>query len=264
MFWLGQVSFGSSWVGDIDTAEEYLQKLVDLRSDEEVPALEAVTADARGTIMLQIGDLEPALEMFRLARELYGELGMGPDVEHMLQTEASILIELGRYDEASPLIDQALALARDLKDSLIGARGVMLQGRIATEKGDSEGAWQHLTAGLSMSRSAHDQAGIVWAVLGLATLAHHVAEFEEAAFLHGVAESIRSGLDVELPAVARGRAAAELARAAQHLGEQVADQIWKSGRDAGYDAAIALSDQRSPSMKSAIVWSSSGSSSGGT
>jgi tetratricopeptide (TPR) repeat protein len=239
-------------MGDIDTAEEYLQKLRDLRSEEEVPALEAVIADADGTIMLQIGELEPALAKFGMARRLYGELGMGPDVENMLQGEASILIDLGRYEEAAPLLDQALALAQDLKDSLIGARGVLLQGRIATETGDFENAQQHLTAALLMSRSAHDQAGIVWAVLGLATLSHHVADFEDVAFLHGVAECIRSGLDVELPVVARRRAAAEFAAAAEHLGEQVANQLWETGRDAGYDAAIALSDQRSASIRSAI------------
>jgi tetratricopeptide (TPR) repeat protein len=268
IFWLGQVSFGASWMGDIDTAKVYLQALEDLRSDDEVPALEAVIADARGTMLLQVGDLEPALASFERARSRYEELGMGPNVEDMLQSEAGILVELARYDEAVPLVDQALALARDLKDSRIGARAVLLQGRIATEIGDPESAGQHLMAALSMSRSASDLAGIVLAALGLATLADHNEEFEDVAFLHGVAESVRSGLDVEIPAVARRRVDEELARAAEHLGSEKCDLAWESGRDAGYDWAVSpggpsvFAEGRSSNL--AMAWSMSGRASGGT
>ncbi|MDJ0665608.1 MAG: BTAD domain-containing putative transcriptional regulator, partial [Acidimicrobiia bacterium] len=240
MFWLAQVSFGSSWIGDIETAEKYVQRLQALRTADEMPALEALIADARGTILLQLGELAPALEMFRRARDLYGQLGMGPNVENMLQSEAALLIDMGQHDKAAPLIDHAFALSQELNDTLIGARGVMLQGRIATEEGETEAARERLTAAVAMSRSAHDIAGVLWAVLALATLAFHDSDFEQVAFLHGVGEAIRSDMEVELPAASRHRVAAELANAEEHLGSEAANRAWGAGKDAGYDWAVAL------------------------
>ncbi len=240
--WLGQVSALSSWMGDLEAAERYVKEMERLRSGGDGPMLEARIADARGTLSLQRGHLDAAADDFGSARRLFADLGLEVYVLDMLQSEATILIDLARYDEAEPVIDRALASARAIGDRRFGARGILLQGRVASAKGDFDSARQRLRASLRMSHSAGDRPGVMWAVLALATQAALDGDPEAVLRLHGIGEAIRLELEVELPEAARDRAVGEMTGARSRLSENRADDVWEEAVSAGYPAAVALGE----------------------
>lgn len=240
--WLGQVSALASWMGDLEAADRYVREMERLRPLSGGPTLEAQIADSKGTIALQRGDLGAAAEHFGRARLLFAGLGLSVNVLDMLQSEATILIDLKRQDEAVPIVDRILASARELGEKRFGARGVLLQGRTATVNGDFATAHQRLAASLRMSHSAGDRAGVMWAVVSMASLAALEDEPERVIRLHGIAESIRLELDVELPAMASERVAEEVAAARSRLGDHLSDEAWREAVAAGYPATVALEE----------------------
>ncbi len=233
--WTATVAFLSAWVGDIDTAEEYAGRLENLRSPSNAALVDALLADARGTISWQQGDPESAAGWFRSARSLYEGLDMGPNVEDMLQSEATVLLAIGQVDEAEPLIGRALELARTLDDRRLRIRGVLLQGRVALARGDQTEARHRLTAALRMSHRAGDRAGVAWALMALASLAAAIGDHEQVIRLHSLAEAIIAG-ELEIPAAHKRHAEEELASASAALSESQALEP----AAAGYEEAWAV------------------------
>jgi len=265
--WLAQVSWLATWMGDLTEAERCIAELERLASGQEDPTIEARIADCRGTILLQVGELERAAAELRHARQLFAKVGMTFNVLDMLQSEATILIDLERYDEAQATVDQLLAQAREVHDARSAARGVLLQGRLEAELGDPQAAERRLRSSLRMSDEAGNRAGVLLAVLALASTADRQDRPGEVLRLHGIAESIRIELAIELPAATQRRVGGEVVRARSQLEESRADDVWAQAVSGGYSAALELlddsADSDSPS-RSAMTGSTLATPRGGT
>ncbi|MBW8751070.1 MAG: AAA family ATPase [Propionibacteriales bacterium] len=76
-----------------------------------------------------------AATMFRRAAELYRRLGDTDNEGVALCNHAEVLVNQGRYDEAGPLIDEALGIARSVSDDELIALVLRQQGRIQARTG---------------------------------------------------------------------------------------------------------------------------------
>lgn len=67
-----------------------------------------------GGLYLYLGQYSKALSAFRRAKEIFQELGVAHDIEHVSNNLALILIWLRRYEEAEPLLRESLELAQKI------------------------------------------------------------------------------------------------------------------------------------------------------
>ncbi|WP_183408171.1 AAA family ATPase [Nocardioides pocheonensis] len=79
-----------------------------------------------------------AATMFRSAADLYRRLGDTDNEGVALCNHAEVLVDQGRYDEAGPLLDDALATARSVSDDELVALVLRQQGRARSRASDPE------------------------------------------------------------------------------------------------------------------------------
>ena len=131
-----------------------------------------------------------------------------------LHTVGQVCYFMGRYSEALPPLEEALAIARELGDR---ARVVMVLqelGMTALGLADNEGARRHLQAGLELARQGQDKRALATAVNAMAQLCRSFGELEQAAPLYtqalALARELQDGQNVaiallNLAMVATGR-----------------------------------------------------------
>ena len=99
------------------------------------------------------------------------------------------------------------------------ARGHQFAGEVALTNGDAAQATYHLTRGLRLATSYHDQMSIVWCLATMAGVAVRDEEPERGARLWGASEAIREKIHCRIGPASRRNRERTVTLLRQHLGE---------------------------------------------
>ncbi|MCA9893682.1 MAG: tetratricopeptide repeat protein [Anaerolineae bacterium] len=126
-----------------DLAREHIEKA---KSD----ATESQLAAAQGQLEATLGNWPAALTQFEIAYQAEKQ-NAAPDFE---TDRARALVELGRYDDARPLLQAALKNAREYRNLGALIRVMLLQSQIMTERGKAGSAIENLGHVLRFAQQA--------------------------------------------------------------------------------------------------------------
>jgi len=132
---------------------------------------------------------------------------------------AFALSRRGEYKRATELLDESLALSRDMESPIEVTAALRGLAKMALHLRDYERAEQLYNEALDSSRAHGDRSGVVWALHGLGEVARHRGEFDGAAAL--LEEGLRICREIDSkPGTAYLRlASAHVARYQGDLGE---------------------------------------------
>jgi tetratricopeptide (TPR) repeat protein len=125
-----------------------------------------------GTVFERQGRLGAALASRKEALDTYKDLGeRGYWLAEMLSGYASALIQVGRGEEATPLLDEALRIARSLKNEVLVAQALIYRGDQAFYSGNVSAARTQFEQALASAAITEDPHVVLIARLRLARTA---------------------------------------------------------------------------------------------
>jgi predicted ATPase len=161
---LAQIGWLSLVTGDLERAraasEESLARGRALADDR----VTCVALTTLAELFLRGGDEEEAVRLLEETLERRRALGDRRNI-------ANALLNLGRVNGSAPLLEEGLALARELDDGWGISLGVASLGRIALEEGDSGRAKALFAEGLALCRDRGDRRLAAQCLAGLAATA---------------------------------------------------------------------------------------------
>jgi tetratricopeptide (TPR) repeat protein len=152
----------------------------------------------------------------------------------------SLALDRHDYAAARRLGDDALSVARDLRDDALLVNGLQLLGAVDELQGELEAARRTFTESVELSRQLPYAQGLVRGLEGLARLAMAEGEPERGLRLHAAAaahgEAI--GIPVNWTAEWAARGSHLFATARQALGEAAAEAAVAAGRALSLEQAV--------------------------
>ena len=234
--------------GDLEASRPGWTLARELGEEIDDPFGRANGPAGEGLIALAMGDSEAAERSFR-ASIAAGAADLDDDrwlwtLCHVWLGTAALL--RGSPQEAMPLVDTALAAARERGDRLVTYIGLFTASQVAIALGDVDRARGQLEEGVRLSQETGDLANLAYVLDALAVVESSTGQARRVALLLGAAEALRELVGATVygyyqpdPALREGAAAT--ARAV--LGDKAFDDAVDEGRrlDAGQAAALALS-----------------------
>jgi predicted ATPase/class 3 adenylate cyclase len=230
---------------DFDLAEQALKQGLDLARSAGDPRSTAWALHGLGVLAAYRADYEEQAERESEAVELFRQLDDRSGMVPALGVLALAALTTGRPEEAIALLDEGLAIGRDVGNAF-GVNFLLLylgiaRGALARQRGDGEliaVSRVNLREGLELSRRVGDRFHVA---LGLDVLAEHIAadgDPERAVRLLGAAHALREaiGAPVLPPVRDYQRQVAERIRGA--LSEAVFRERWEEGLAIPMDEAI--------------------------
>jgi tetratricopeptide (TPR) repeat protein len=209
-----------------------------------------------GTVALNGQDLETARSWLEEALSLYLEAGdnyqMVSNVRNRLGT---ILLIQGDHDRAAATIEEGLALARKLNDSIGINDALYVLAQVAQARGDHDLAARRFEEGVSLSEEMGDRANLGYYLEGLAVVAGVRDEAERSMCLFGAADRMLEA--VEAPVYDYFEPNRSLyeqikARVRSQLGESAFEEVWKQGQVMTFEEAVKYAlkgDEASPTTR---------------
>ncbi|MBI2566161.1 MAG: protein kinase [Candidatus Schekmanbacteria bacterium] len=213
--------------GKLTEAKEYFEQAIgDARSAGQ-KGQECQSAANLAVLILSLGHVEQAISLgknnLRRLREIGYRIGFGAQLQQLGFFE----LMAGRDDAAAELVDQAIAIHREVEDRESEGGALVLQGRIAMRRGDLEAALAYCRAGVGLLRdsgsSIHEADGLCWVGAILRLLSRPACEaisaLERAVEISrdNPALAIRLGCERGHLALCRGESAAAELQAAEGL-----------------------------------------------
>jgi non-specific serine/threonine protein kinase len=208
------------------------------------------------------GDASGSLPLFAHALTLFRELGHPLETDHPLLRHA--LLNLGWVTHKSgddaralPLLEEAHALYEYHQDDW--GLGISLDrlARVAQDRGEAARAAMLAATGLRTFRQQHDQAGMLDAVLCVASTAAMLGKPEPAGRILGAVEHLPEtiGIVPDVDFLARYEDGVAAVRA--KLGRRRTDDLLMVGKalslDQATDAALALADELSTQAQGLVM-----------
>jgi len=158
--------------GRYDQALDRYLKALELRRTAGDKGNAALDRYSMGTVFERQGRLGAALASRKEALDSYRELGeRGSWLAEMLSGYASALIQVGRGDEALPLLEEAALVARNLKNDLRLAETFVYRGDLAYYAGNTREARVQFEKALALAGKTEDPHILLIARLHLARVA---------------------------------------------------------------------------------------------
>ncbi len=228
--------------GDFGACEGYSREALKLSRRVGDELCEAYALCGLGLEALGRGGFADATARFGEARPLFaraGEEGMLPILR--VWTGTALLLE-GRRDEAIPVFEEGLSLARGQGDRLGTYNALYNLAQVAMGGGDQELAARMFEEGIELSEQMKDRANLAYFLEGLALTAGMRGDVERAATLSGASEGLlqEAGAPVYnyyAPDPASGEKVAGEARAV--LGDAAYAEAREAGRAMTFEEAVA-------------------------
>jgi predicted ATPase/DNA-binding SARP family transcriptional activator len=164
-------------------------------SDARAQAALARGAYAAGVLSLRLQDHAAATQRLEESLELYRGLDDRKGVALSLLSLADAKVQLGRQEEARPLIDESLSLFRELGDQRGVADALGVRASVADHHCDYTAARALYTECLSLFRELRDRPGMGWALNSLGQVAQRAGDLEAARRLHEQSLAIWQAMD---------------------------------------------------------------------
>ena len=143
-----------------------------------------------GAIVLAAGDHERAGDLLEEAVALAREVGDERIAALAINNLGDLALTVGEYERAGPLFEESLALLRARGDTSNVARSLFNLGAVALQLGRLEDADERFRESVAHGRTAGDKEDLAWCLEGLAGLAAARSESERAALLLGAAGAL--------------------------------------------------------------------------
>jgi predicted ATPase/DNA-binding CsgD family transcriptional regulator len=143
------------------------------RSGGSSPAFYAKALAGAGILDLLQCEYDRATALLEESLAIYKELEDGWGIGSALQSLGSIARERGRYAEAEALHNESLALQRELGNEEGIARSLDGLGFAAWLQGDPDLAWSLCSEALNLYRGLQDTEGIAWSLVNLGAAAQY-------------------------------------------------------------------------------------------
>ncbi len=116
------------WRGEWKEAESRSQEAVTLAVQHELPFLLAIATSGLGTVIAELGQAEDGLAYLRRGLDMYLRTGARVGLIQILIATAEALAKLGRYEEASRALSEALELEHASGAGSFAAEAARLSG----------------------------------------------------------------------------------------------------------------------------------------
>jgi tetratricopeptide (TPR) repeat protein len=133
-----------------------------------------------GTALWRLGRFDEARPLLEASVAIARELGHAVGLGDSLNMLANVIGDLGDLDGCGALYEEALALFRGAGDKLGEARAINNLGATAQLRGDSRGALELHRRALVIRREVGDRSGQAQSVHNLSTALRNLGEWEEA------------------------------------------------------------------------------------
>jgi serine/threonine protein kinase/tetratricopeptide (TPR) repeat protein len=140
----------------------------------------AIESYSLGRVFELQGRYGAALKAIEEALTIYRDLGeRGFWLAEILSGHGSVLIQVGRSQEATSSLEESLGLARELENNTLIAQVLNSEGDGAFYRGDFPSASAHYQEALSMATEGQDQRLVLLSRLNLAAMAVETGRWEE-------------------------------------------------------------------------------------
>ena len=158
-----------------------------------------------------------------------------------LNNLGNVALDQGDYPAARALLEESLAIRRELGDRWGIARALSNLGNVALNQGDYPAARALLEESLAIRRELGDRSGIPYSLEGLAAVVASLRDSLRAARIWGATERSRAEIGTPLPPCERSGYDRCVAAARIASGDDAAfDSAWQEGRGLTLDQAIDL------------------------
>jgi tetratricopeptide (TPR) repeat protein len=151
-------------------------------------------------------------------------------VATMLHNLGEAVQRSGDCARAAELLEESLALARELGNRHLTAYSLHVLGNIANDLGDFERAEASLGEALTLDRELGDKGGVAYALEGFACTAAARGDAAQAMRLAGAAAVLREEIKMILSPAEEAALEAYLSRAREALGPEAAERARAEGR----------------------------------
>ena len=168
---------------------------------------------------------------------------MGRSGRHRLSLSnlGHVALDQGDYPAARALLEESLAIRRELGDREGIAASLSNLGNVALYQGDYPAARALHEESLAIRRELGDRCGIFYSLEGLAAVVASLRESPRAARIWGATERLRAEIGPPLPPNERSGYDRCVAAARIASGDDAAfDSAWQEGRGLTLEQAIAL------------------------
>jgi tetratricopeptide (TPR) repeat protein len=190
----------------------------------------------RGGVLWEQGDLEAALAVHQSRVEEARAAGDRLEEATSIHWVGDALRDLGRFDEAEPMLLEANALARELGANAGGLlpRNIHSLGDLELDRGNFAAALARYVESLDASAQDRSRRVVPFCLAGIAAVLAEQDRLEEAATLWGAASAGEEALGFRILPVERSRYESRLARLE-------GTPAWTSGRNLTLEEAAELS-----------------------
>jgi DNA-binding CsgD family transcriptional regulator len=156
------------------------------------------------------------------------------------------MVSHGDLAAARPVLEEAVALHRQLGGPFFVAHGLDALGRLATADGHHSEAQSALHESLRLRCELGDTTNIARTLESIAALCAAKAQPERAVHLAGAASAIRENLGEMQSPMERARMNHWLAQLRQALGSEATTAAWEAGRATSLEEAVELAPAETP------------------
>ncbi len=158
--------------GQYDTALTSLMRALELSRQVGDARLTALLSHQIGLVFEYQGRFGAAVKSMQGSTKAFRDRGEhGRDMAAFLNDLAGALAKAGRGDESSKLLDEAEAIAREVKNDVLMAKILNTRGDVAFYRGDIKGADQFYKSALALAVHAKDNDTLVLSKLNVARMA---------------------------------------------------------------------------------------------
>jgi non-specific serine/threonine protein kinase len=193
-----------------------------------------------GEVAANRGDFGRAVTLLDESLALRRELGDRQGIAYVLQILGEVACQQGEFGRAAALLEEGLALARELGDRQGIANALTNLGWVVSRQGDYRRAAALFEGGLRLGREIGARDLLAEGVEGAAWVAVALAQPARAARLGGAAEALREALGTPLLPGLQAGHAQALQAMGAALGEEEFAAAWGEGRALPLEEAVAL------------------------
>jgi len=157
-----------------------------------------------------------------------------------LNVLGNVLLRQGDFIAARRLLEEDVALQRQIGDRFLLAYSLAALGQLATAERHYTEARAALRESLRLRQDTGDRTGIAESLDSIAALAAAESHPERAIQLAGAAASIREGIGARLAPMGRTILARWLVPLREDHGEEATNVAWEAGRAMSVDRAVQL------------------------
>jgi len=226
------------WQGDMDTTREMYGEALELARGIEDPRTLALALYNNAFPTAIHGSLEGGIQLLEESLAVAREIGDSTLAGEILWGFGTIYWFVGEHQAAAPWYDQSLEALEGSDSVFVVAWAHHMRGLLRTEKGDFIGAREDLQTSMGLFAEDDDLSGMVLSLQHFAALALGEDDVDRALRLAGAAAKVQEASETGMLEIVQNRIPG-LAEVGTLVGRERAEELLAEGRAMPLKQAIA-------------------------